>query len=141
MKGKLISQEGAALTFGAFAMCEAAQMLLAYQVGTTPKDMPKYFRNESKMHLQSFMNHIESACRELKMFNENVADMYAGLGGCLKHDEVRRVGNDIIRYYCDFRNYVETPEDATKFDAILFNMSSGKTRTISPEVRNSFRLR
>ena len=142
MEQKLqISKEQAAMTFGMFAMCEAAQMLLARQLKCSEEHINANLSNEPKMYYNKYRDGLQKALDGIAGFNQCVATMYAELGGALKHDEVRRTANEIIRMYIDARNYIGNADDAARFDAMLYNLASGRQNTISSETRNEFRMK
>lgn len=138
-----INQEDAAMTFGAFVMCEAAQVLLADRMRCSQDKIDTHLTNEAAMYYRQFKDGLIKATRGLAGLNEQIAGMYTQVGGvegAFKHDQVRKCAMLMIRMYIDSRNFIHSDEQETQWDSVLFNMSSKNEPIIGSDKRNKFRL-
>lgn len=100
------TKELAALTYGMFVFCEAAEMMID-EIIEDPKREGLY--GEQKRHYNNMVSGIKKALMGYNGFNTAFETMYHKLGAPLKTDEIRRDANDLIRYFCYARNSISSP--------------------------------
>lgn len=105
------TKELAALTYGMFVFCEAAEMMID-EIIEDPKREGLY--GEQKRHYNNMVSGIKKALMGYNGFNTAFETMYHKLGAPLKTDEIRRDANDLIRYFCYARNSISSPPPARR---------------------------
>lgn len=130
--------EKAAMTYGMFVACEAAEMFLDYIIGAT---MPtaEGLQREAKMYYQQMVDGIKKAKRGYSGFNERVQTLYAEMGATGQQmDKIRRDANNLVRMYCHSRNAIANKECTLEMDQYLAPLATDETMVISQETINRF---
>ena len=132
------TKELAALTYGMFVFCEAAEMMID-EIIEDPKREGLY--GEQKRHYNNMVSGIKKALMGYNGFNTAFETMYHKLGAPLKTDEIRRDANDLIRYFCYARNSISSPPQQEEFENTLKSMQTPNEIVIKQETIDRFRLK
>lgn len=135
-----VDKENAAMTYMAFVVSEAAEILLenAFKTNNFTADNLKH---EEKMYYKTFVDGLKKVRIGIKGFNAKTIDKYMALDNILETDKIRRDANNLIRYFCYERNTIGTDEDAAKYEETLKAMQVPEETVISKETIERFNMR
>lgn len=133
--------EKAALTYGMFVFCDAAEIMLKHIIGGDG-DVANGLHREARMYYSLMIDGMKKAYRGYQGFNERVQTLYSEMGATGDQmDRIRRDSNHMIRMFCYARNIIENKEMALNMDEVMNNMRSDKTEVISQETIEKFTLK
>ena len=132
--------EKAAVTYGMFVACEAAEMFLDYVIGETCPTA-EGLQREAKMYYLQMIDGLKKAKRGYAGFNERVQTLYCEMGATGEQmDKIRRDANNLVRMFLHARNVVENKECSLDMDKYLEPLTTDKKRVISKETINKFTM-
>lgn len=132
--------EKAALTFMAFVMSEAAEIMLerAFRENDfTAEDL----RHEEKMYFKMFVDGLKKMKNGIQGFNQKTIDKYFQFEKVSETDRIRKQANELIRLHCYLRNTVDTDADFRKYEETIKSMQKPEETVVSEETINNFVLK
>jgi hypothetical protein len=133
--------EKAAVTYGMFVACEAAEMFLDYVIGETCPTA-EGLQREAKMYYLQMIDGLKKAKRGYSGFNERVQTLYSEMGATGEQmDKIRRDANNLVRMFLHARNAVESKDCSLDMDQHLEPLTNEEKRVISKETINKFVMR
>lgn len=132
--------ERAAMTFMAFVMSEAAEIMLehAFKENNFTADG---LRHEEKMYYKTFVDGLKKMRIGIRGFNQKTIDKYFQFEKISETDRIRKKANELIRLHCYLRNTVGTDADFRKYEEIIKSMQKPEETVVSQETINNFVLK